>query len=387
MLQKLQRLWFGGVVIGLFVSIAHAQDIDREVFLISYPNAQIEVDGDASDWNLDQFSTVISGGMNPFFEDDLDWERTTGTGDIAQLGWDDAGEMVLYGARWQTGVLPEEPADNSVKFYARDNMTHQYFLVDIIDDEINTDDPEQAAWANDSVEFYFDPEDDGDPTEWQFDVQLVIDAANRVQVWNSPPDYEAQVEAGIESEVTITENGWLLEVGIQKDVFDSPLPAILGSAEENSYGLELSYRDNDNPDGLDMRNGDTMFSTAYVWADGNPTGGGFPNKAASGWGRVIAGEASEPPPVTCNAESMGDLDGNGKVEFADFLVLSANFGSEVEGHAAGDIDCNGTVEFADFLVMSANFGSDVAASPVPEPSGAMLVLTLCGFALHLRRRD
>ena len=36
----------------------------------------------------------------------------------------------------------------------------QYFLVDITDDEINTG--EDDAWANDSVEFYIDPDDSGE---------------------------------------------------------------------------------------------------------------------------------------------------------------------------------------------------------------------------------
>ena len=359
------------------------------MFMISYPNAQIEVDGDASDWNLDQFETIVIGGTNPFPEDELDWERVTGTGDIAQLGWDDAGEKVVYGARWSGGVLPEEPADNSVKFYARDNETHQYFLVDIVDDEINTDDPEEAAWANDSVEFYIGPKDDdssNDGSDWSSDTQLVIDAANRAQVWVSTDPYKSQVEAGVTSAVTLTEAGWLLEVGIDKTVFDPPLPAFLGPANDpdgNNYAIEFSYRDNDNPDDIDGRNGDSRFSTAYVWADGSPTGGGFPNKAASKWGQMIAGEA---PPSLCDPNSGGDLDGNGTVEFADFLILSANFGNEVSGHAEGDIDCNGAVEFADFLALSANFGTDGSgASSVPEPS-AFVLLAIGVAALRARRR-
>jgi len=77
---------------------------------------------------------------------------------------------------------------------------------------------------------------------------------------------------------------------------------------------------------------------------------------------------------TCNSNTLGDIDGNGKVDFADFLVLSNNFGMDVEGHKFGDIDCNGSVEFADFLTLSNNFGSTVqAAATVPEPSGRMVL--------------
>lgn len=90
----------------------------------------------------------------------------------------------------------------------------------------------------------------------------------------------------------------------------------------------------------------------------------------------------------CDPNTGGDLDGNGMVAFADFLILSANFGSEVSSHAEGDIDCSGDVAFADFLVLSANFGQSIGAvSPVPEPSGLTL-LTLASFGVigSLRRK-
>ena len=77
----------------------------------------------------------------------------------------------------------------------------------------------------------------------------------------------------------------------------------------------------------------------------------------------------------CDPNSQGDLDGNGRVEFADFLLLSANFGNDVTSHMNGDIDCNGKVEFADFLVLSGNFGQEVGgAQAVPEPSAGGLLL-------------
>ena len=53
---------------------------------------------------------------------------------------------------------------------------------------------------------------------------------------------------------------------------------------------------------------------------------------------------------------LGDLDLNGKVEFADFLILSANFGSPATSYAAGDTDGDGMVAFSDFLLLSNNFG-------------------------------
>jgi len=58
-----------------------------------------------------------------------------------------------------------------------------------------------------------------------------------------------------------------------------------------------------------------------------------------------------------DATLEGDINGNGSVDFADFLILSANFGrNTTEGTSDGDLDGDGAVMFDDFLVLSANFG-------------------------------
>ena len=81
----------------------------------------------------------------------------------------------------------------------------------------------------------------------------------------------------------------------------------------------------------------------------------------------------------------GDIDGNGKVEFADFLILSGNFGQEAD-QAGGDIDCSGKVDFGDFLVLSGSFGQDVGqASAVPEPRGMVLFGAAMVVLLAFRR--
>ena len=89
----------------------------------------------------------------------------------------------------------------------------------------------------------------------------------------------------------------------------------------------------------------------------------------------------------CNPDTGGDVDGNGTVEFADFLILSSNFGAAVDTHEKGDLDCNGSVEFADFLILSSNFGSASASQPVPEPSWGAMLLPGGVLGIHwLRRR-
>lgn len=88
--------------------------------------------------------------------------------------------------------------------------------------------------------------------------------------------------------------------------------------------------------------------------------------------------------------ASGDTDGNGEIDFADFLTLSQNFGMPGDW-AAGDFDGSGTVEFADFLSLSAVFGQS-SPSPivttVPEPNVCLVgVLGLIGGCRCRRTRS
>lgn len=76
----------------------------------------------------------------------------------------------------------------------------------------------------------------------------------------------------------------------------------------------------------------------------------------------------------CDANSMGDINGDGEVGFDDFLILSASFGQAADDHTMGDLDCDGSVQFADFLILSANFGEATSAGvqSVPEPNGVFI---------------
>ena len=90
---------------------------------------------------------------------------------------------------------------------------------------------------------------------------------------------------------------------------------------------------------------------------------------------------------------FGDVDLDGEVRFSDFLIHSSRFGQfPAEGGrwALGDFNCDSIVDFADFLLISQNFGRSsegvtVAASAVPEPSSAVMML-LGLLAIHARRR-
>ena len=94
----------------------------------------------------------------------------------------------------------------------------------------------------------------------------------------------------------------------------------------------------------------------------------------------------------CNFEEQGflggDFDGDGEVVFADFLVLSENFGQEVDDYTDGDIDCDGVVDFPDFLILAANFGATEEVASVPEPtSGWLLLVGIISLRLSTRNRS
>ena len=72
-----------------------------------------------------------------------------------------------------------------------------------------------------------------------------------------------------------------------------------------------------------------------------------------------------------------DIDGDGQVGFSDFLILSGNFGTDVDPGTGGDIDGNGKVEFADFLRLSGKFGVVLGeAAPSAQAAATDLVFAL-----------
>ena len=83
----------------------------------------------------------------------------------------------------------------------------------------------------------------------------------------------------------------------------------------------------------------------------------------------------------------GDADLDGSVAFADFLLLSASFGT-AGGWGSGDFDGSGDVQFADFLLLSATFGQSAPSgtAAVPEPGTSILAMFAGPCALLLRQR-
>ncbi len=81
----------------------------------------------------------------------------------------------------------------------------------------------------------------------------------------------------------------------------------------------------------------------------------------------------------------GDADGDGHVQFSDFVILANHFGSAGQ-YTDGDFDKNSRIEFGDFVILANHFGqSSLTAAAVPEPSSiALLALGVLLLALSER---
>ncbi len=82
----------------------------------------------------------------------------------------------------------------------------------------------------------------------------------------------------------------------------------------------------------------------------------------------IAALNSEAELIALHAERdavRGDVDGNGVVEFPDFLAMSNGMRVGGTGYRNGDINLDGSVDIGDYAILSQNFGN---ANYMPEPA-------------------
>ena len=81
----------------------------------------------------------------------------------------------------------------------------------------------------------------------------------------------------------------------------------------------------------------------------------------------------------------GDFNGDGVVDSADYTVWRDAEGYDKTGNAA-DANGDGRVDTADYDLWAANFGATAASLSVPEPTAAVLALSLLATAGARRRR-
>ncbi len=166
---------------------------------------------------------------------------------------------------------------------------------------------------------------------------------------------------------------------------------------------------------------ETEFSGQWFVADG-PLGG----SCSSGGGYFVAGSSMEsgvpvdlrelgpgnrfitailkknddsirPIRMVWNVEitEPGDVDGDGVVNFSDFITISRAYGDEAD-RRNGDLDYSGEVGFEDFMILTQNYGAVSAArtadvANVPEPASHLaasaFMALMCIGGLRQRRAD
>jgi len=139
--------------------------------------------------------------------------------------------------------------------------------------------------------------------------------------------------------VEFTSNLGLLEVPISSDPFEFALPSnnekvaigSLGSAVEFSTATTLPIR--------------------YVGSD--------PQSDLTGrWGNSSGETSLIEISFECgHGRNTGDVNGDGELGFADFTILSRNFGQTQSVFAQGDLNCDGQVSLADFLILAQSWGN------------------------------
>lgn len=352
---------------------------------------------------------------------------------------------------WPVDRSWDGPEDSSFTFWLAHDDAYLYVGVDVLDDVVNSDDENLAFWRDDTIEIVTDVWNDnydintdlsndaygghsyvnyqGRFSAWDEELEEVAD-----QRWSSEVDWTYGDGGQITGFGEETETGWAMEVRFHKSLFEDEEADIkldvgsrmgfnIGLDDDDKRGpglegdgsrsqdLELQYfwANRDRFFGWNEDLDDGFFSDAEIatafdqLAEGTltPFTALTPNFGIDATGRLTHGGAGEivlggfmevddPPdmPDACDPTTGGDLDGNGTFEFADFLIISSNFGQEVDSHREGDIDCNGKVEFADFLQFSTNFGLErgLSAQPVPEPNGGMMSVLALLLLPFLRSR-
>lgn len=146
---------------------------------------------------------------------------------------------------------------------------------------------------------------------------------------------------------------------------------------------------------------DSASSPAEL-AGNSPFYPGTPVGTSFAWPAPPTGE--DPFKFVARTVPPGDADEDGKVDFADLVVLARNYGMTSAAWADGDFNLDGAVGFDDLVILARNYGQTLSAvqvsqlgpalrldvqrafDDVPEPSAFSLLAFIAAGLLERRRR-
>jgi hypothetical protein len=147
------------------------------------------------------------------------------------------------------------------------------------------------------------------------------------------------------------------------------LAGTLNSTPSSTFRVELFSNVTADPSG----NGQGQMFLGFVSVDTDANGNGsfrFTTTTKVPAGQVISSTATSAKGDTSEFSGdlkvglLGDVNGDGKVGFADLLALAQHYG-HAGTLAQGDVNADGMINFSDLLVLAQNYGASTAAAADP----------------------
>lgn len=294
--------------------------------------------------------------------------------------------------------------DSSFTFYLAHDSQFLYVGVDVKDDVVTSDDPNEAFWRDDSIELVVDAlnnryDVNTDQIDSLYGGHSYANFEGRFSAWNEATGEIANTRWSSDAEWTYgspdedhdisgfgepSETGWNLEMRFKKSLFEDP---VFGNKLEEGYvmGFNIGLDDDDQRGTGPMGNAERTqdLELQYFWANrARPIGWNedesffyseeeirdrvyeqdYDLKIDSA-GRLTHGGTGEIVLGGLSLTPVGDCNGDGTVDQSDVDCVCAageELGDILDaiGSLPGDADFDGEVQFTDLVILSDNFGQE-----------------------------
>ena len=322
-----------------------------------------------------------------------------------------------WNLNWPPDRSWDDADDSSFTFYLAHDTDFLYVGVDVKDDVVTSDDPNNMFWRDDAIEIVTDVWNDNydnntDNSNDAYGGHIYANYEGRFSAWNEETeaidggrwssavdDWTYAEDGDIWGFGEATETGWNMELRMHKRLFEDPdaeIKLVEGARMGFNIGLDDDDKRGTGPDGNMAREQDLELQ--YFWANrlryigwnadvndgfysdeeiaqsfealGNGTVeddellsldhdwaiDGAGRLSHGGAGEIIFGGLAEVQPAA------GDCNGDGVVDASD-LSCACSSGTiddvlAATGLPRGDLDGDGSVGFLDFLGLANNFGTE-----------------------------